>query len=191
MLKLVLLATAAAAIAAPAAADSLFRGSLSGDQETVPNDTTATGEGLVRLSDDQNFIDVSLSWVGLVAPAAAGHIHCCAFLGANGPVAIDLEPVPQITGSIFASFDLTDISTYAGGFLAANGGTAEGARAALLAGLTSGGAYFNIHNQPFPGGQIRGQIEGAIPEPASWALMIAGFGLVGGALRRRTAAVAA
>jgi hypothetical protein len=28
--------------------------------------------------------------------------------------------------------------------------------------------------------------EGAVPEPASWAMMIAGFGLVGGALRRRT-----
>jgi hypothetical protein len=33
---------------------------------------------------------------------------------------------------------------------------------------------------------------GAVPEPASWATMIAGFGLVGGALRRRrlTAAIA-
>lgn len=29
------------------------------------------------------------------------------------------------------------------------------------------------------------QVAGGIPEPASWALMIAGFGLVGGALRRR------
>ncbi len=28
---------------------------------------------------------------------------------------------------------------------------------------------------------------GAVPEPASWALMIAGFGLVGRAMRRRTA----
>jgi hypothetical protein len=28
---------------------------------------------------------------------------------------------------------------------------------------------------------------GAVPEPASWALMIAGFGLVGGAMRRRAA----
>ena len=26
----------------------------------------------------------------------------------------------------------------------------------------------------------------AVPEPASWAMMIAGFGLVGGAMRRRT-----
>ncbi len=29
----------------------------------------------------------------------------------------------------------------------------------------------------------------AVPEPASWAMMIAGFGLVGGAMRRRTTAV--
>ncbi len=28
-------------------------------------------------------------------------------------------------------------------------------------------------------------LAGAVPEPASWALMIAGFGLVGGAMRRR------
>jgi hypothetical protein len=32
---------------------------------------------------------------------------------------------------------------------------------------------------------------GSVPEPASWALMIAGFGLVGASLRRRRAAVAA
>jgi hypothetical protein len=29
---------------------------------------------------------------------------------------------------------------------------------------------------------------GAVPEPASWAMMLAGFGLVAGALRRRTMA---
>ena len=30
---------------------------------------------------------------------------------------------------------------------------------------------------------------GAIPEPAAWALMLAGFGLVGGAMRRRQTSV--
>jgi hypothetical protein len=30
----------------------------------------------------------------------------------------------------------------------------------------------------------------AVPEPASWAMMISGFGLVGGAMRRRPAKVA-
>lgn len=32
-------------------------------------------------------------------------------------------------------------------------------------------------------------LAGAVPEPASWALMIGGFGMVGGALRRRKATV--
>ena len=39
------------------------------------------------------------------------------------------------------------------------------------------------------GGAYGGQatfITAAVPEPASWALMIGGFGLVGGAMRRRT-----
>jgi len=34
-------------------------------------------------------------------------------------------------------------------------------------------------------------VDGAVPEPASWMLMIAGFGLVGVAARRRPAAVTA
>jgi hypothetical protein len=33
--------------------------------------------------------------------------------------------------------------------------------------------------------------QGVIPEPASWAMLIAGFGLVGTAMRRRRTAVAA
>ncbi|MBS0332174.1 MAG: PEP-CTERM sorting domain-containing protein [Proteobacteria bacterium] len=35
-----------------------------------------------------------------------------------------------------------------------------------------------------------GGLGGAIPEPASWALMIAGFGLLGAVLRRRAASAA-
>ena len=36
--------------------------------------------------------------------------------------------------------------------------------------------------------QIIGTVGGTVPEPASWALMVGGFGLVGAALRRRSAA---
>ena len=35
-----------------------------------------------------------------------------------------------------------------------------------------------------PGGSL------TVPEPASWAMLIAGFGLTGAALRRRTATAA-
>jgi hypothetical protein len=47
----------------------------------------------------------------------------------------------------------------------------------------SNGWMFAVDNIQFNGG--------AVPEPASWAMMIAGFGLVGAAMRRRATAVAA
>ena len=37
---------------------------------------------------------------------------------------------------------------------------------------------------------LGGDAAGAVPEPATWGLMIAGFGLVGGAMRRRRTGVA-
>lgn len=37
---------------------------------------------------------------------------------------------------------------------------------------------------------FEGTIAGAVPEPATWAMMIAGFGVVGGSLRRRRAKLA-
>ncbi len=37
---------------------------------------------------------------------------------------------------------------------------------------------------------VRGASDGVVPEPATWAMLIAGFGMVGAALRRRTAATA-
>jgi len=44
-------------------------------------------------------------------------------------------------------------------------------------------AYYNLDN-------VVVEANGAVPEPASWALMLGGFGLVGGAMRsRRKAAV--
>jgi hypothetical protein len=38
--------------------------------------------------------------------------------------------------------------------------------------------------------EVSFSVGGAVPEPASWALMIAGFGIVGFAMRRRTLATA-
>ncbi|WP_223798332.1 PEPxxWA-CTERM sorting domain-containing protein [Sphingomonas nostoxanthinifaciens] len=43
--------------------------------------------------------------------------------------------------------------------------------------------YIRIYDTPITPGEAT---PAAVPEPASWALMVGGFGLVGGAMRRRT-----
>ncbi len=55
-----------------------------------------------------------------------------------------------------------------------------------------------IWNPGLPGGQgvpetwvVRGASEPVVPEPGTWAMLIAGFGMIGAAARRRRIAVAA
>jgi PEP-CTERM motif len=62
------------------------------------------------------------------------------------------------------------------------GSTAANIRSARIA-STSGGFNFALDNFTFDGTLIPGPA--GVPEPAVWALMIAGFGLVGAAARRR------
>jgi hypothetical protein len=46
------------------------------------------------------------------------------------------------------------------------------------------GSWGNLREQAL-GVQIDGVVGGAVPEPASWAMLIGGFGLAGGAIRTR------
>ena len=188
-IALPVLAAALASLAIPAQAATLFSTTLSSSNETVPNSSTATGAGSLLLSTSQNSIDVVLNWAGLTGPATGGHVHCCAFQGSNAAVAIDFGPSSVATGSLTRTYDLTLLGTYTTGFVTANGGTAASAQAAFLAGLLGGKAYYNVHTQTNPGGEIRGQLAVAVPEAATWGMMIVGMGVVGGALRtrRRTA----
>ncbi|WP_240047704.1 PEPxxWA-CTERM sorting domain-containing protein [Sphingomonas panacisoli] len=67
------------------------------------------------------------------------------------------------------------------------------------AGGTSASLYFASAAQkyqltsvsPFTTGYVAATATPAVPEPATWAMMLIGFGAVGGALRRRKAQVAA
>ena len=136
-------------------ADSIFTATLNGAQDSVA--TTATGFGMVILNTAQTMITVDESWVGLIGgPAIASHIHCCAPPGTNAGVLFPFAGVPNVTsGSIpEQTFAITPTQ---------------------VAELEAGLMYFNVHDAEFPGGEIRGQILAATPEPATSALLALGL----------------
>lgn len=126
----------------------LFSANLSGSQEVPAVSSPGTGFGSVLLSDDQSNISVSLNFSGLLAAQTAAHIHGPAAPGVNGPIVFPL-PLGQITNAVFAVTP-AQVNT-----------------------LINGLFYFNVHSQPFPAGEIRGQIQ-AVPEPAPWGLVLLG-----------------
>ena len=64
---------------------------------------------------------------------------------------------------------LTQESTYSTDFFNANGQSVGQAEAALLQALAEGRAYFNVHSDTYPGGEIRGFLTNSIPvEDTTW-----------------------
>lgn len=169
-----------------AEAATVYKATLAGANENPPNATTGTGTAFVTIDGTSMTLDVVFQ--NMTNPSTIAHIHCCAAAPANAGVATGVPTFPGFpagvtSGSYLQTFDMTLASSYNPAFVNAQGGVSQ-AFAALVAGLGSGSAYLNIHSATFPGGEIRGNFS-AIPEPATWALMISGFALMGAAIRRR------
>lgn len=131
---------------------------LSGSQSVPANVTDATGAATVILDDVLDTVSVDMSFTGLIGgPASAAHIHCCVATDANGPVVIP-----------FTDFPATTSGTYSNTF--------TGISVADITGIEAGLAYINIHNATFPGGEIRGDILAAVPEPGSLSLLTVAIG---------------
>jgi CHRD domain/PEP-CTERM motif len=180
------IAATALLFAASAASAVTYSATFSGAAENPPNASVATGFGLLQVVG--NTIRVDITFTNLGSGLADGHIHCCAGPTANAGVAIGFGGLPlgATSGTISRVLDLTLPGVFRAAYVTASGGTVDLARARLFAALDAGQVYFNLHTVNFPGGEIRGNLA-AVPEPASWAMMLAGFGLVGAALRRRVA----
>jgi hypothetical protein len=169
-----------AAFSNHASADIIvYDASMTGANEVPPTGSPATGFSEVILNTALNTLMVDLTFSGLTGgDAEAAHIHCCTLPGTNAAVAVPFVGFPSATsGTYDHTFDLTDPTIYTSGFLAAEGGTAAGAEAGLIAGLNAHEAYTNIHNTTFPGGEIRGLLS-PVPEPSTWLLSVAGLALM-------------
>jgi hypothetical protein len=115
-----------------------------------------------------------MSALGLTGTATGFHIHAAAPAGSNAGVVVNLANAP------FVSFN-------SGGTLLVGGSNAT-PPANFLANLQASLAYVNVHTAAFPGGEIRGQlipVATVVPEPSTYALLLAGLGFVGFLAQRR------
>jgi len=104
---------------------------LSGAEEVFAGDPDGSGFASIRLNVGQATVCWEISFGGIDPPSAA-HIHV-APAGVNGPVVVPLSPI-------------------AGGCTSAN--------PALIQAIIDFPEqyYVNVHNAPFPGGALRGQL---------------------------------
>jgi hypothetical protein len=171
----------------------VYNTSLSGPNEG--NASPGIGAATIAFDTVAHTLAIATVFTGLTSPTAIAHIHCCTPVAGTGTAGVATQlpsfinfPTGVMSGAYANTFDLTLASSWNPAFVTANGGTTAGAEAALLAGSAAGQSYFNIHTVAFPAGEIRGFLT-AVPEPASWAMMIMGFGLAGATLRRRRVAL--
>ena len=153
------------------AATTTFIASLSSAGEAIAT-SMATGFATVSFDDLSNQVSVQMSFANLANSSAFGHIHCCTTVANTGNIGVALafKPLPAVTtGSYTDSFTLE-----------------TPAFKTLLTGVSAGKAYVNIHTPgTYAGGEIRGNLA-PVPEPETYALMLAGLGVVAWAARRRS-----
>jgi hypothetical protein len=136
-----------------------FTARLAGANEVPPNSTPAMGRLSLVINQDDTEIQFELSWRDLTAVPSAAHVHfgptkvnggvMFFFCGGGGQDPCPAETTAMISGTVTADKVVGP----------AGQGIAAGEFAEVLQALRSNLAYANIHDAPFPGGEIRGAVK--------------------------------
>ena len=197
----------AGVLAAPMMANAVvyqFNATLNGANE-VPTSSGSTATGIAILSYDtfgtlllaDDKYSFSMSVFGLPPAGATGfHIHGAATTAENGPVRVFLDTAPFVSLNSGGTLLVGGSGISAPVLIGATGVTGLNAghpAMSFLDMLQGGLAYVNVHTALNPAGAVRGQLMqvAVIPEPETYALLLAGLGLVGGAVARRRSKSAA
>ena len=114
----------------------IFTGRVQGAQQVPPNASTATGSVTAILDKTTLEVFVTADYHKLADSATASHIHRQP-VGLAGPVIVGLFTTRDTSGTSWGNTTVS--SSFADSMIAGN-------------------TYYNIHNKPFPGGEIRAQL---------------------------------
>ena len=184
----VALMLAANAIAVPIE----YVANLSGANESPPNASPGTGSVTATFDLATHMLDLHVTFGDLTSPTIAAHIHAPTAFPFSGKAGVATQvpffvgfPIGVTSGTYDQTFNTLDSSFYNPDFITANGGTVAGAEAVFAQALDQGKAYFNIHTENFPSGEIRGFLR-VLPVPDTSATMVClGIGLIGLEMFRR------
>ena len=194
-------------LAGSATAVTILTAMLTNGAENPPtNPTTAAGaprlsfgSAMFVINDAMTSMTFAASIFGLDVTGSqtadvndnlvAAHIHAAPTVTptTNGPVVWGFFGAPFNDNSP-NDFTMTAFTTGVGGTFSGKWDLAEGNNTTLTAQLPNilaGRSYINFHTTQFTGGEIRGNIVTAVPEPETYALMLGGLAIVAGVARRR------
>jgi hypothetical protein len=144
---------------------TIFSVSLNSAQEVPSNPYSGTGSGTLQINNTTFAWTLSGTFTNLYGTSTDAHIHGPAAPGVNAPPVVGINFTSGQTSGTFSG----------------SGTFSAGQAADLFAGLY----YINIHTNFYPNGEIRGQLT-AVPEPATYALIIGVAGLAVALYKRRS-----